>query len=457
MYPISTLAQTLLGLSSFARPSSADEVSGFTQLETLPWLPKAYQLHFPKELEARFQDIFHRQSLGLIRLYLLVLCLGYAAFGLLDLWSLPVSQPGVWLIRYGIVCPIVAGSILLSFWSGFLRIWQPLLCFVLSVAGLGVVGIIALSEVEEPGYRLYFMGVSYAILGIYLVRVSLIAATLVSLMVMAAYTDVAIARQDLLQTADGLVILVNNLVFLLFFLFAGLISAYSVEVISRVEFLQRQAIDAERLKTESLLLSLFPRDIARSLRDQVPAIAEEYDAVSVLFADIVNFTALTQTLSPLDLVELLDELFSRFDDLVERSHVEKIKTIGDCYMVAAGVPTPQTDHATVLAQLALDLRDCAARFAEDSGQAIQLRIGLHSGSVVAGVLGRRKWLYDLWGDAVNTASRMEFHCPPGKIQLTRETYNLVRWSFDCEAQGEIEVKGKGRMAVWHLRGRLPQG
>jgi adenylate cyclase len=150
---------------------------------------------------------------------------------------------------------------------------------------------------------------------------------------------------------------------------------------------------------------------------------------------------------------LLNEIFSYFDDLVEKYDVEKIKTIGDCYMVASGVPRPRRDHAQVLARLALDMREYVNR-QSFGGYKISLRIGINSGPVVAGVIGRKKFIYDLWGDAVNTASRMESHGSLGTIQITRATYELIKGDFVCEPRGTVYVKGKGEMEAWQIHGGL---
>lgn len=152
-------------------------------------------------------------------------------------------------------------------------------------------------------------------------------------------------------------------------------------------------------------------------------------------------------------MDLLNEVFSHFDGLVEKYDVEKIKTIGDCYMVASGVPRPRSDHAHVLTRLALEMRDFVKQH-EFQGVKISLRIGLNSGPVVAGVIGRKKFIYDLWGDAVNTASRMESHGSSGVIQITRATYDLIKDSFACEYLGTVDVKGKGEMEVWQVCGDL---
>jgi class 3 adenylate cyclase len=152
------------------------------------------------------------------------------------------------------------------------------------------------------------------------------------------------------------------------------------------------------------------------------------------------------------MVGVLDRLFSQFDALVERHGLEKIKTIGDCYMAAAGVPNPRPDHARSAALLALEMRDLVATSAVARQPAVELRIGLNSGPVVAGVIGTKRFLYDLWGDAVNTASRMESHGTRGEIQITRATYELLKGEFVCRRRGTILVKGKGRMETWYLVG-----
>jgi adenylate cyclase len=213
------------------------------------------------------------------------------------------------------------------------------------------------------------------------------------------------------------------------------------------------ALRVEQAKAESLLLNILPRSIADKLKVETQTIADQFSSASILFADVVDFTPLSERLPPAEVVGILDHLFSHFDTLAERYGLEKIKTIGDCYMVAAGVPTPRPDHARALALMALDMLE-AMRSSDDVGHlGLELRVGINSGPVVAGVIGRKRFLYDLWGDAVNTASRMESHGTPGRIQITGATYELLKDEFECQSRGVIPVKGKGEMEAWYLLGR----
>jgi class 3 adenylate cyclase len=213
-----------------------------------------------------------------------------------------------------------------------------------------------------------------------------------------------------------------------------------------------RAVRAEQVKSEALIMNILPSSIAERLKADTQAIADHFESASILFADVVDFTPLSEHLAPAEVVGILDQLFSRFDTLVERHGLEKIKTIGDCYMAAAGVPDPSPDHARRAALLALDMRDAVATSAIAGEAGLALRIGINSGPVVAGVIGTKRFLYDLWGDAVNTASRMEAHSTPGEIQITRTTYELLKDEFFCRRRGTIEVKGKGWMETWYLVG-----
>lgn len=214
-----------------------------------------------------------------------------------------------------------------------------------------------------------------------------------------------------------------------------------------------EALRLEQGKSEELLLNMLPATIAKQLIDGHRQIAEGFAEVTILFADIVGFTKLSQEIQPIQLINWLNELFSGFDGLSEEHGLEKIKTIGDAYLVVGGIPVQRPDHAEAVADMALDMQRELARFNVRHGAQLSLRIGINTGPVVAGVVGTKKFIYDLWGDAVNTASRMESHGLPDAIQVTADTYAILRDKYILEERGAIEVKGKGEMTTYLLLGR----
>ncbi len=212
------------------------------------------------------------------------------------------------------------------------------------------------------------------------------------------------------------------------------------------------ALRLEQEKSDRLLLNILPQAIAERLKQDQSIIADTFAEVTVLFADIVGFTQISSQISPQELVSLLNEIFSTFDRLAQKHGLEKIKTIGDAYMVVGGLPMPRHDHAEAIAQMALDMQQAISDFSHTHNQNFSIRIGINSGPVVAGVIGIKKFIYDLWGDTVNTASRMESHGLPGKIQVTPATYERLQDKYLWESRGTIEVKGKGEMNTYFITG-----
>jgi guanylate cyclase len=213
----------------------------------------------------------------------------------------------------------------------------------------------------------------------------------------------------------------------------------------------RQALEAEQERSERLLLNVLPEPIAQRLKTETGIIAEHYDSVSVLFADLVGFTERSLLMTPAELVALLDRIFSAFDRVADAEGVEKIKTIGDAYMVAGGLPEPRPDHVEAVARSALAMREELASIARETGHDwLAVRMGIETGPAVAGVIGRRKFIYDLWGNTVNTASRMESHGLPGQIQVTERVAACLGPEFSLRPRGVIVVKGKGSMETFLL-------
>ncbi|HJR92673.1 MAG TPA: adenylate/guanylate cyclase domain-containing protein [Acidimicrobiia bacterium] len=268
----------------------------------------------------------------------------------------------------------------------------------------------------------------------------------VTIFLASGFTGIALGIQSPLPTSVSSTLLALNVTVggTMFFTLLALFAKQREEALA--------ALRSEQQRSEDLLLNILPASVAVRLKDDTRTIADQFTVASVLFADIVGFTARSKDLPASEVVGLLDRLFSHFDALAERHGLEKIKTIGDAYMVAAGVPIPRPDHARAIGLLALDMVEATAPSGSCGDLDLQLRIGINSGPVVAGVIGRRKFLYDLWGDAVNTASRMESGGTPGRIQVTRPTYELLKDEFDLVLRGTIAVKGKGEMETWYLLG-----
>jgi len=216
---------------------------------------------------------------------------------------------------------------------------------------------------------------------------------------------------------------------------------------------QHEALSEEQAKTEQLLLNILPRKIAQRLKSGEEHIADACANVSVLFADMVGFTAMSRTMTASALVEVLGGLFSRFDLITEKHGLEKIKTIGDCYMLAGGVPEPRDDHAQAVVDAAMEMCTALETMHEQTGGALRMRIGVHSGPIVAGVIGIRKFTYDLWGDTVNVASRMESTGMPGKVHVSSATADLIRNDFELESRGFIEVKSLGQVETFFVGAR----
>ena len=210
-------------------------------------------------------------------------------------------------------------------------------------------------------------------------------------------------------------------------------------------------LELEQARSEKLLLNILPKSIANRLKDNDMRIADSHEEVTILFADIVGFTKMTASMPPAELVDLLSQLFSRFDALADRHDLEKIKTIGDGYMVISGAPVAREDHAKVIAQLALEMQQALIDFNLQTGKSLQMRIGISSGPVVAGVIGTSKFAYDIWGDPVNMASRMEKTSLSDSIQVSEVTYNLIKNNYRLESRGLIEIKGKGEVNTYLLK------
>lgn len=417
------------------------------------WLyPYVKKLRFPAEIEAQFRKDYHVNTISTTRLALILGLFLYSAFGILDIYAVPLSKEIVWFIRYAVVAPTLILVLIASYIAGFQKYIQALMCIVVAISGLGIAVMIAVARDVEFGSRFYFTGlILISMWGYGLTRLRFGLAVLANSIILIGYEFASIEIKQLLESETGILIFTLHNFFFLGANVIGMVTSYTLERYTRKDFLQKLTIEAQRDQADKLLYNVLPESIAERLKQSHETIAEEYESASVLFADVVNFTPISARFDPREVFDMLNDLFSRFDELVDKYGVEKIQVAGDAYMVAAGVPTARPDHATVLAQLALDMLDCVKNGDFLGGKhPIEIRIGLNSGSVLAGVIGRKKYYYALWGDMVNIASRMQSHGAIGKIQITRETYELVKDEFECQYVGRIDIKGKGKMEAWHL-------
>jgi class 3 adenylate cyclase len=361
-------------------------------------------------------------------------------FGIWDWVVLPDHRETLWKMRYAVTpAHVLAYAFSYAPFHVFRRHWQEVSVALNLVGGLGVVAMqIAVPEVTPYAY----FGVCVINLVAHtLGRIRFFAASLSCLAIVAAYVVVVA-----IQGADTRH-MVNSLTWLVLANAIGMFSSYTVETYRRRDFAQSRALEREKQKSELLLLNILPEPIAERLKNDAGSIAEGFEHVSVLFADIVGFTQLTQRMPPRQLVALLNDVFSEFDEAAERLGLEKIKTIGDAYMVVGGLPTPRADHAHAIADMALEMNAIVGR------HGLEMRIGINSGPVVAGVIGKRKYIYDLWGDTVNVASRMEALGVAGGIQVTTATRALLEDAYLLEERGTVDVKGKGAMPVHLLKAR----
>lgn len=411
--------------------------------------------------EQDFQREYADRSLRHVRLMtLLVFCI-VALYGLTQR-DLPLEERNAyWTLRYGIMCPLLAGGLALTFWRGFKARMQPIMAFVMFVLGLNVVGAMSIAARFGSDHAFAPADLMIVLLSTYtLARIRFVWATLVCWVVLPLYF-VSALHFGVKPTAS----LVQYGYELLFANLLGMSASLSLERYVRRDYLQTRSlaaqsreIAAERERAERLLLNILPSSIADRLKLDSSTIADQFADVTILFADIVNFTPLAERLSPPEVVQVLNGLFSAFDHLAEKHGIEKIKTIGDAYMLASGLPEARPDHAQAAARMALEMQEVTKRFGEEIDFPLALKIGINSGPVVAGVIGTRKFIYDLWGDAVNTASRMESHAPrEGGIQVTEATYHLLCDEFDLVCRGPIEVKNKGEMCVYLLKGVCTSG
>ncbi len=399
------------------------------------------RLRFEPELEREFVLDHARRSRTVVRVFYGVTALIVLVGGLTHITWQNRQPDAFFAITLGLVFPICLTLIASTFAKTFAKFYQPLILMGLVAIGGGLLYI--WYNFPNQGF-LYYGSLSITLLTplIYTIsRLRFYWALIAGWTILAAYY--VCAKQSGIQNGitefQPTYVLMSNL----FSMLAG----YYMERATRRDFQLSRLLEAEKQKSELLLSNVLPEHVSSKLKEGEGVIADYHEDVSVLFADIVDFTRYASNHSPENLVLSLDRMFSEFDALAEALGIEKIKTIGDAYMAVSGLPEPKTDDAERIVQFALQLNDIVR---SHSDFPFQMRIGIHCGPVVAGVIGRKKLIYDLWGDTVNTASRIETAGEPGMIYMSEEFADRVNTVFNLTDQGLVPVKGKGNLRIYSL-------
>lgn len=403
--------------------------------------PNRLTLRFDSHLERAFFERFILATVPQLRFALALVAVVIAAFNL----TFPPQASPIGVILQWSPSPLAVAILALTFSRRFI----PLVELMVSALIVWYAVMLCQDAFESSTLDVFYLNTFFAFLGIAFglgfARMRFIYAAPASFIVLVLWVATAI-RYAPIPIPEALGGLLGGYAM-------ALAIGYQMESRARRAFVLQQSLDAERAKTEQLLLNILPAPIANRLKSSGDTIADSFDEVSVVFADLVDFTRVSRQFLARDLVAMLNLIFTAFDDLVEKHGLEKIKTIGDAYMAVAGIPIPRADHVEAAAQLALEMLSTLEAINRDNGWNFGMRIGIASGPVVAGVIGRKKFAYDLWGETVNTASRMESEGLPQTIQVTAPTYQRLRRSYDLVARGLVDVKGQGQVLTYLLRGR----
>ena len=415
------------------------------------------RLRFPPTLEQAYREDYAQKTIRLQRLFIFFGFILYGLFGVLDYWALPQNYKLAWILRSA-VDAFVLTLFLVSFKKWFqLRMFWLLNVWML-VVNASILAMIIVAQPSELAFTYYPIGLMLPMISGYVISGDLRYSSAVGWLTIGGYFSIGIYEQHALASStEGLDFFTLNF-FLISMNIIGMIVGYVLELSKRLDFLHRQVIEeqnreTERLRAESerLLLNVLPVSIAERLKRFDP-IADHFSDASILFADLVGFTEFSACKTPSEIVIILNRIFSEFDKLTDRYGLEKIKTIGDAYMVVSGLPSPRPEHLESIAEMALEMQHTIEKLSKDNGTNLQLRVGINSGPVVAGIIGIKKFSYDLWGDTVNVASRMEALGLPGKIQVSEAVFQALKDRFTFEQRGLIPVKGKGEMMTYLLTG-----
>jgi class 3 adenylate cyclase len=397
--------------------------------------------------EEAFRPVYFRQNLQRVRVAYVLGLLFWVLVGLLA--QLIIEAEGKAIdaaLRFGVAVPMMVLATAFSFTSWFERMWEWITGASLLISA--IVLILAWVLVPDPPPSWGFVGLMVLLALYYTIpRIRFVLVSAAGSVVLLLYTAAAIL--DHVPTPD----LVYAISFLGAIVLAGMATSYMLERSSRLLFLERRALAREKERSEALLLNTLPAPIVERLKGEGRRIADAATCVTILFADLVDFTRHAASMTPTAVVDELDLTFRTFDEIAGRYGLEKIKTIGDAYMAAAGVPEPRSDHADAAAEMALGILEALARRSWPTGEPVAARVGIASGPVVAGVIGTAKFSYDLWGSTVNLASRLESSGESGRIHVSTLTRDLLRERYLLEGPNTVDLKGVGPTQTWFLVGR----
>ena len=365
-----------------------------------------------------------------------------ALFGLLDGYIAPDARAQLLLIRFGIFTPLILALLVGAVVRPRHRWSEEVMAFGVVAGGVCVTAMTLIAPLHYAGILLVVLA-SYTFLGLRCTYAGAAGMTVSAFYVIAAMTEASMPWA----------VLVANAFFLLSANVIGAFACYTLEQAARREFSHDRALSEQRQVSERLLRNVLPTPVAQRLKAHAGSIADAHPDVTILFADIVDFTGYAASVAPTRLVEVLDKLFTCFDQLAQRHGLEKIKTIGDAYMVAGGLHDGKSDHVRRVAEMALDMIDAVRTFEPAAGKRLALRIGIHAGPVVAGVIGKTKFAYDVWGDTVNVASRLQELAMPGTIQVSESAQQRLHGAYEFEPRRVVPMKGRGDVAAYLLLAR----
>ncbi len=413
-------------------------------------------------IEREFIQEFNREALKPGRIALFIIIFLWTAFAWFDLHLEEPVRSSVLYFRFLVVTPFFLIVLALSYSRYAVRIYQLMAIFTLIIIEGGIYYIVQFFNFQEivqavgfeflldndlGNFLFIFVWFLIILMASMIARINTLQSSLNGLVVVFLFV------LSILKFRPSLIIVIITVSALITTLFVMWIGSLYIQQYARQNFRAAKMLAQSMQESESLLLNILPEQIANRLKETPGTIADGFNHVSVLFADIVGFTKLFEKHTPEVVVKMLNQIFSKFDTISRKYGAEKIKTIGDAYMLAAGIPETCNEHSSVVANCALDMLKAAGNLSDPDGHPVHIRIGIHTGPAIAGVIGTHKFSYDIWGDTVNTASRMESHGDVGKIQATKEIYENLKNSFIFEARDAIYVKGKGKMETFWLTGR----